>query len=47
VYRRMDAIRAEEMENMMSLSSFIDQELAYHDECRKILVNLRNEWPAA
>lgn len=47
VYRRMEAIRAEEVESIMSLSSFVDQEIAYHDECRKILIGLRNEWPAS
>jgi len=47
VYRRIEAIRAEEVESIVSLSSFLDQEIAYHDECRRALVTLRNEWPAS
>lgn len=47
VYRRMMDIQEAEGENLTDLTAFIDAELNYHERCREVLVQLRNELPAA
>jgi hypothetical protein len=47
VYRRMMDIQEAEGENLTDLTAFIDAELNYHDRCREVLLQLRNELPAA
>lgn len=47
VYRRMMDIQEAEGENLTDLTAFIDAELSYHDRCREVLLQLRNELPAA
>lgn len=47
VYRRMMDIQETEAENLADLTAFVDAELNYHDRCREVLLQLRNELPAA
>ncbi|KAI7969553.1 hypothetical protein EIK77_005183 [Talaromyces pinophilus] len=47
VYRRMMDIQEAEGENLTDLTAFIDAELNYHERCREVLLQLRNELPAA
>jgi hypothetical protein len=46
VYRRMGDIQESELETMADLGAFLDAELEYHDRCRDILMNVRQNWPA-
>ncbi|KAI1944065.1 hypothetical protein LOZ66_000654 [Ophidiomyces ophidiicola] len=46
VYRRMQDIREAETENVSDLRSFFDAQLTYHDQCRDVLLQLRDEWPS-
>lgn len=46
VYRRMADIQESEADSMADLGAFMDAELEYHDRCRDILMNLRQQWPA-
>jgi hypothetical protein len=45
VYRRMQDIKEAETESVSDLGTFLDAELAYHDKCREVLLQLRQEWP--
>lgn len=47
VYRRMMDIQEAEGENLADLTAFIDAELNYHERCREVLLQLKNELPAA
>lgn len=47
VYRRMMDIQEAEGENLTDLTAFIDAELNYHERSREVLLQLRNELPAA
>ncbi|OKL57721.1 hypothetical protein UA08_07119 [Talaromyces atroroseus] len=47
VYRRMMDIQEAEGENLTDLTAFIDAELNYHERCREVLFQLRNELPMA
>lgn len=47
VYRRMMDIQDAEGENLTDLATFIDAELNYHERCREVLLQLRNELPMA
>jgi len=47
VYRRMEDIREAEVESVADLTAFLDAELAYYNSCREILLQLKQEWPAA
>lgn len=47
VYRRMMDIQEAEGENLTDLTAFVDAELNYHERCREVLIQLRNELPAA
>ncbi|WEW56575.1 hypothetical protein PRK78_002022 [Emydomyces testavorans] len=46
VYRRMQDIREAEADNIGDLRAFFEAELSYHDQCREVLLQLRDEWPA-
>jgi hypothetical protein len=47
VYRRMIDIQSSEGENVADLTALVDAELNYHDRCREVLLQLRNELPVA
>ena len=47
VYRRMQDIIEAESDNVMELYSFLEAEIAFHDRCKDILYQLKNEWPLA
>ena len=47
VFRRMMDIQEAEGENLADLTAFIDAELNYHERCHEVLLQLRNELPAA
>ena len=46
VERRMQDIKEAESDTVVDLSAFLDAELAYHDRCRDILLQLKQDWPA-
>ncbi|EAS30561.1 BAR domain-containing protein [Coccidioides immitis RS] len=45
VYRRMQDIRESEADNISDLRAFFNAQLNYHDQCREVLLQLRDEWP--
>lgn len=45
VHRRMIDIKNTEPENVMDLEAFLDAQLDYHEQCREVLLRLKNEWP--
>ncbi|KAL5342963.1 hypothetical protein BJX70DRAFT_355290 [Aspergillus crustosus] len=45
VHRRMVDIKQSEAENVMDLEAFLDAQLSYHEQCREVLLRLKNEWP--
>ena len=47
VYRRMQDIVEAESDNVMELYAFLEAEITYHDRCREVLTQLKNEWPLA
>lgn len=46
VYRRMEDIKEAEAESISDLGAFLDAELNYYDQCREVLLQLKNNWPA-
>ncbi|KAF2143030.1 uncharacterized protein K452DRAFT_358059 [Aplosporella prunicola CBS 121167] len=46
VFRRMEDVKEAERDNVEDLTTFLEAELAYHDKCREILLQLKREWPA-
>ncbi|EEH46107.1 uncharacterized protein PADG_02257 [Paracoccidioides brasiliensis Pb18] len=46
VYRRMEDIREAEADSIADLAAFLDAELNYYDQCRDLLLQLKNNWPA-
>ncbi|KAL4980224.1 hypothetical protein BDW66DRAFT_125891 [Aspergillus desertorum] len=46
VYRRMLDIKNSEPENILDLQAFMDAQLHYHEQCREVLLRLKNEWPS-
>ncbi|KAL4928701.1 BAR domain protein [Aspergillus undulatus] len=46
VHRRMLDIKHSEPENVMDLQAFLDAQLNYHEQCREVLLRLKNEWPS-
>lgn len=46
VFRRMEDIRVSEVENVTDLTAFLEAELAYHDKCKEVLLQLQRDWPA-
>lgn len=47
VYRRMQDIVEAENDNVVDMYAFLEAEITYHDRCREILLQLKNEWPVA
>jgi len=47
VYRRMQDIKDAEADSVVDLTTFLDAELNYHERCREVLLQLKNEWPAS
>jgi len=47
VYRRMEDIKDAEVESVADITKFLEEELAYHESCREILLDLRRNWPAS
>lgn len=47
VYRRMQDIKDAEVDSIADLTTFMDAELNYHERCREVLLQLKNEWPAS
>ena len=47
VYRRMQDIVEAESDNVVDLYTFLEAEINYHDQCREVLLQLKNEWPLA
>ncbi|EOD47709.1 hypothetical protein GTA08_BOTSDO09300 [Neofusicoccum parvum] len=45
VFRRMEEIKEAERENVEDLTTFLEAELAYHDKCREVLMQLKRDWP--
>jgi hypothetical protein len=45
VYRRMEDIKDSEVESVADLTQFLEAELAYHESCRNILMELKKNWP--
>lgn len=46
VYRRMEDIKEAEADSIADLGAFLDAELKYYDQCREVLLQLKNNWPA-
>jgi len=47
VQRRMQDIIEAENENVGDLYAFLEAELDYHDRCREILLQVKQNWPSA
>lgn len=45
VLRRMQDIKDAEVDSVMDLSTFLEAQLEYHERCREVLLQLKNEWP--
>jgi hypothetical protein len=46
VHRRMQDIKDFEADSVADLGAFLEAELGYHDKCREVLLQLRDNWPA-
>jgi hypothetical protein len=46
VYRRMEDIKAAEVDSVADLTAFLEAELSYYDNCREVLTKLKRNWPA-
>jgi hypothetical protein len=46
VCRRMEDIKDAEVESIVDLTKFLEEELDYHETCRNILLDLKAEWPS-
>ncbi|CRG87112.1 Meiotically up-regulated gene 137 protein [Talaromyces islandicus] len=47
IYRRMIDIQNSDGDNLADLTALVDAELDYHERCREVLLQLRNEMPIA
>lgn len=47
VLRRMEDIKDSDEDAAAELTSFLEAQLSYHEKCREVLLQLRNDWPAA
>ncbi|KAL1957691.1 hypothetical protein VTO42DRAFT_5668 [Malbranchea cinnamomea] len=45
IFRRMQDIRNSEADSLADLTAFLEAELSYHDKCREVLLQLKNNWP--
>ena len=46
VFRRMQDIKEGEVDSVADLGDFLEAEFNFHDRCRDLLHQLRNNWPA-
>ncbi|GFF22016.1 uncharacterized protein C19C2.10 [Aspergillus udagawae] len=46
VYRRMYDIKDAEVEGVAELAAFLEAQLNYHERCREVLLQIKNDWPA-
>ncbi|KAB8275040.1 hypothetical protein BDV30DRAFT_208140 [Aspergillus minisclerotigenes] len=46
VYRRMQDIKEGEVESIADLEAFLEAQLNYHEKCREVLLQLKNDWPS-
>ncbi|GIK00491.1 hypothetical protein Aspvir_004516 [Aspergillus viridinutans] len=46
VYRRMYDIKDAEVEGVVDLAAFLEAQLNYHERCREVLLQIKNDWPA-
>ncbi|GES66912.1 BAR domain protein [Aspergillus terreus] len=46
VFRRMQDIKDAEVDGVVDLEAFLDAQLSYHEQCREVLLQLKNEWPS-
>lgn len=46
VYRRMEEVKEAERESVEDLTSYLEAELAYHDKCKEVFLQLKRDWPA-
>lgn len=46
VLRRMMDIKESEPECTADMGAFLDAQLNYHEKCREVLLQLKDEWPA-
>lgn len=46
VLRRMQDIKDSEVDSIADLAAFLEAEISYHDKCREVLLQLKNNWPA-
>ncbi|KAF2404714.1 BAR-domain-containing protein [Trichodelitschia bisporula] len=47
VFRRMMDIQEAEVDSVGDMTAFLDAELAYYDNCREVLLQLKRDWPGA
>lgn len=45
VYRRMEDIKAAEVDSIQDMTAFLDAQLAYFDKCREVLLQVKDNWP--
>ncbi|RLL96137.1 hypothetical protein CFD26_104722 [Aspergillus turcosus] len=45
VYRRMYDIKDAEAEGVADLAAFLEAQLNYHERCREVLLQVKNDWP--
>ena len=45
-YRRMMDIKEAEADSVLDLREFLEAELNYHERCREVLLQLREDWPS-
>ena len=47
VHRRMEDIKEAEADSVVDLSAFVEAELSYYEQCREVLLQLKDQWPAS
>ncbi|KAF1809279.1 BAR-domain-containing protein [Eremomyces bilateralis CBS 781.70] len=47
VLRRMQEIQESEVESAADLTGMLDAQLAYYDNCREVLLQVKREWPTS
>jgi hypothetical protein len=45
VYHRMQGIKDMEPESVNDLTAFLEAQLSYHERCREVLLQLKQDWP--
>ncbi|KAL4890475.1 hypothetical protein BDV59DRAFT_184613 [Aspergillus ambiguus] len=46
VFRRMQDIKDAEADGVVDLEAFLEAQLNYHEQCREVLLQLKDEWPS-